>query len=396
LVTLKQKARALGREIIDLGMGNPDLPTSGAILEALAKAVQNPETHRYPLTKGTPRFRKAAADFYRRRFGVSMDPETETLSLIGSKEGLGHLFFALTDPGDTVVVPSPAYPAHTNAPYLSRTKAHWAPLLEKNGYLMDFGSIPKKVLDRAKLLILNYPNNPTGAVVEDKNYLREAVRLAKKHGFLLVYDNAYSELTFDGYAAPSVLEIPGAKACSIEFNSLSKTYSMAGWRAGYCLGNAKAVGILEKFKGFIDYGAPAFIQEAAAFALDSATESALAGIYQSRRDAMLEALRAHCDWSLPRVKGSMYLWGPLPKACARWGSFQFVEKLLLATGVCYSPGVGFGKQGEGYIRISLVAPEKGLREAARRTGEFLNTLKPNRVSQKFPIPSLRAPGEAIS
>ncbi|MBI4064180.1 MAG: aminotransferase class I/II-fold pyridoxal phosphate-dependent enzyme [Elusimicrobia bacterium] len=371
LLEFKAQAKALGRDIIDLGMGNPDLPTDPAIVEALAQAARDPATHRYPLGKGTPQFLSAVTGFYQRRFGVGIDPVSEALALIGSKEGLAHAFFALANPGDTVIVPTPAYPAHINAPYISRTKPHWAVLSQKNNFLVDFGKIPTAVLKKTKLMVLNYPNNPTGAVVTDRNYLKEALKLASRHGFLLIYDNAYSEITFDGYQAPSILEFPGAKNCAVEFNSFSKTYSMAGWRVGYVVGNAKAVGYLAKFKSFLDYGVPAFIQLAAAQAMRRGGEGEIARIYQNRRDVFLQAARDLAQWEIPKVQGSMYLWTKIPSWYKKKKSLDFVKDLVLKTGVCVSPGTGFGSAGEGYVRISLVETEDRLREAARRVGSLI-------------------------
>ncbi|MEK6542997.1 MAG: aminotransferase class I/II-fold pyridoxal phosphate-dependent enzyme, partial [Elusimicrobiota bacterium] len=272
LVELKRQAKDKGRDIIDLGMGNPDIPTPAHIRDALKVAVDDQSTHRYPLHEGLLAFRQAVSDFYARRFSVTTDPQKEVLALIGSKEGLGHMLFALTNPGNTIIVPSPAYPAHTYAPFLARVKTHWAPLKEENEWMLDFGAIPNKVLSKAKLMILNYPNNPTGAVVRDDAYLREALKLAKRHGFLIVYDNAYSEITFDGYTAPSILEGKDAKKYAVEFNSMSKTYSMCGWRIAYALGNDKALAYLKKFKSFLDYGVPEFIQRAAIAALTGGGE----------------------------------------------------------------------------------------------------------------------------
>ncbi|MFC1522835.1 aminotransferase class I/II-fold pyridoxal phosphate-dependent enzyme [Elusimicrobiota bacterium] len=371
LVTLKKQARDLGRTIIDLGMGNPDMPTPKHIQDALRKAVRDPSTHRYPMASGSGVYAQAIAKFYNKRFGVKLNASEEILPLIGSKEGLGHTFFALANPGDTVIMPTPAYPAHTNIPYLSNTKAHWVALKEKDGFLMDFGSIPTKVLRKAKILLINYPNNPTGATAE-KSYIKEAVKVAKKYGFLLIYDNAYSEMTFDGYKAPSALEIPGAKDVTMEFNSLSKTYSMAGWRVGYAAGNPKAIGCLGKMKTFIDYGVAGFIQKAAATALTSGGEAKMAAVYERRRNAFVKAAATHAGWTMPNTKATMYLWPSIPERFKKQGSFAFAKKLLLDTGVCLSPGVGFGKAGEGFVRIALVEPENRLIEAAKRIGKFLS------------------------
>lgn len=376
LVELKKQARELGKDIIDLGMGNPDVATAEHIRQALKTSIDDPITHRYPLHEGTAAFREGIAAFYRRRFSVTLNPNGEILALLGSKEGLGHLIMAMTDPGDTIIAPSPAYPAHSYAPYLARVKTHWAVLEEKNDWMLDFAAIPEKILRRAKLLILNYPNNPTGAVIKDVAYLKEAVRCAKKYGFLLIYDNAYSEITFDGYVAPSVLEIKDAKKYAVEFNSFSKTYSMAGWRVGYAVGHDKAIGYLRKFKSFLDYGVPEFIQRAAIAALEAGGERDMALMYERRRDTFLSAVLMQVDWAIPKPSGSMYLWARLPKPYQRTGSLRFVQKLLLETGVCLSPGSGFGRHGEGYVRISLVAPEDRLTEAARRIGVFLKSEKP--------------------
>lgn len=370
LLELKRQAKELGRDILDLGMGNPDLPTPPHIVEALREAIKDPATHRYPIGKGTSEFLGAVADYYQRRFNVKSDPASEIVALVGSKEGIGHSFMALADPGDTVIVPTPAYPAHVNAPFISRTKPYWSVLKEENNFLMDFGKIPTQVWRRARLMVINYPNNPTGAVIEDKSYLKEALKLAARHGVLILYDNPYSEICFDGYKAPSILELPGAKNWAIEFNSLSKTYSMAGWRIGYALGNPKAIAYLAKFKGFIDYGVPTFVQRAGIEALNSGGEEATAKIYESRRNAFIQAAKEEADWEIPKVKGSMYLWTKIPKWSRKKKSFDFAKDLLLKTGVCLSPGTGFGQAGEGYVRISLVESEARLKEAARRIGSL--------------------------
>jgi LL-diaminopimelate aminotransferase len=372
LHSLKMQAEAAGHSIIDLGQGSPDLPSPPHVVAALKTALDEPWTHRYPQTQGLSALRRAIANWYRRRFKVSLDPETEVLPLVGSKEGLAHLFMALLEPGQGVLVPNPCYPVHYNGVILAGGKAHLMPLSEKNGFKPDLGRIPTAAAKNSKILLLNYPNNPTGAVLEDRKLLEVALAFSRRHGCLIAYDNAYSELTFDGYRAPSILELPGAIKHAVEFHSLSKSYSMAGWRIGFVVGNAEAIAHLGKFKGFLDYGIPAFIQQAAIEALNGPQDyiSQACEIYRRRREALVKAL-VSIGWEIPKPKATMYLWGTLPKSARQEGSLAFAEKLILKQGVVVSPGVGFGPHGEGYIRFSLIAPEARLEEAAQRIGIFL-------------------------
>ncbi|MHB2025371.1 MAG: aminotransferase class I/II-fold pyridoxal phosphate-dependent enzyme [Elusimicrobiota bacterium] len=375
LSALRRQAEAKGLSVIDLGQGSPDLPSPPHVIAALKSSADEAWTHRYPPAAGIPELREAIADWYRRRFSVDLDPVSEVVPLIGSKEGIAHLLMALLDPGQGALVPNPCYPVHYNGPALSGGKIHLMPLTEENGFLPDFSKIPTAQARSSKVVLLNYPNNPTGAVVEGLGFLKEAVAFSRRYGCLVAYDNAYSEITFDGYKAPSILQVPGAKKRAVEFHSLSKTYSMAGWRLGFAVGNAEVLGHLSKFKGFLDYGIPAFIQKAGIAALngpqDCVETARLA--YQSRRDALVGAL-ASAGWSVPKSRAGMYLWGKLPARAAKKGSMVFVERLIMEQGVVISPGVGFGPLGEGYARFSLVAPEDQLREAARRIGRFLGTI----------------------
>ncbi len=377
LAQLKAQAAEEGLPIIDLGQGSPDLPSPANVVSALKAAIDKPWTHRYPQTSGLPALRHAIAQWYRHRFKVTLDPDTQVLPLVGSKEGLAHLFMALLEPGQTVLVPSPCYPVHFNGVGLAGGKPHLMPLSQEMNFLPDLRKIPAAVAKKAKVMILNYPNNPTGAVLESNLLLEDVLSFSKKYGCLIAYDNAYSELTFDEYRAPSILQIPGAIDRAVEFHSFSKTYSMAGWRIGFAVGNAEALAQLGKFKGFLDYGIPNFIQEAAIEALTGPQDcvSQACRTYQLRRDAMIKAL-AKVGWEVPSPSGTMYLWARLPKAARRMGSLKFVERLILEQGVVIAPGVGFGPHGEGYARISLIAPEPELEVATGRIGDFLEKLKP--------------------
>lgn len=382
LHALKTSALAAGKDVIDLGQGSPDLPSPDHVVGALKDAIDKPWTHRYPQTQGLPELRRAIAGWYQRRFDVSLDPETEVLPLVGSKEGIAHLFMALLEPGQGVLVPNPCYPVHYNGAVLAGAKVHLMPLSEEKRFLPDLKKIPAAAARQSKILLLNYPNNPTGAVLEGSSLLQDALAFSRRYGCLIAYDNAYSELVFDGYKAPSILQLPGARSCAVEFHSLSKSYSMAGWRIGFVVGNAEAISNLGKFKGFLDYGIPAFIQLAAAAALGGPQDciARACAIYRDRRDVLVKALAA-VGWDIPAPRATMYLWGRLPESARRGGSLAFAERLIREHGVVVSPGIGFGPHGEGYIRISLVAPEEQLKEAARRIGVALkheNSLRPAR------------------
>jgi LL-diaminopimelate aminotransferase len=370
---LAAQAQARKLDVIDLGMGNPDLPTPPHIVDRLVDSVKNhPRTHRYPQAKGIPRFRRAVAKWTEKRFGVKLDPDTEVLSLVGSKEGVAHLCAAYLDPGDVALVPVPTYPVHLNGVYLAGGKVQALPLTAANGFLPDYGKIPKASLKRAKILFLNYPNNPTAAVVEDPAFFKDTIRFAKKHDLLVAYDNPYSELTFDGYEAPSILQFPGARDVALEYNSTSKTYNMAGWRIGWVCGKKDLLYPLEKFKSFVDYGAPSFIQLAAAAALEGSQDCVreLVKVYQRRRDYFVGELNK-IGWATPLPRATMYVWAPLPAPFKKMGSLAFAEKLVSETGVVCTPGVGFGKEGEGYVRFSLVTHDDRFYDAILRIRKML-------------------------
>ena len=373
MIGLRDQMAAKGNDVIDLGQGSPDLPTPAPIVEALCRSVrEDPSTHRYPTTKGTLELRRAIASWYQRRFDVQLDPETEVLPLVGSKEGLAHLCFSYLTKKDVALVPSPCYPVHYNAVILAQAKAALMPLKEEDGFLPDLRKIPAADARRARMLILNYPNNPTGATVPDLKLFEEAVAFAKKRSMLVVHDNAYSELCFGGYRAPSFLQAKGAKDAGVEFHSLSKSFNMAGWRIGFAVGNAAALAAVAKFKSFLDYGAPGFIQAAAAAALNGPQDSIapLCRAYKSRQETFVSEM-ARIGWTLPASKATMYLWGRLPAKAAKMGSLRFAEDLIVKAGVVVAPGIGFGPFGEGYVRFALIDNEARLREAARRIGKYL-------------------------
>ena len=372
----REKARAAGLDIIELAMGNPDLPPSAHLVAKLCETAKNePLSHRYSSAGGSAEFRRAAASWYGRRFGVKLDPDSEILPLIGSKEGLAHLYFAYCGPGDYILATTPAYPSHHDAVRLTGAEPRFMPITEENDFLPDFGKIPRRTADRARMLILNYPNNPTGAVLSGDAVFREALKFAAKREMIVLNDFTYSEITFDGYKAPSFLRTPGAKKAGIEFHSLSKTFCVPGWRVGFAAGNAEIISGLAKIKSFVDYGVPAFILKAAAFALEGAEDRArdTVKIYQSRRDALVVSFRA-VGWDLPSPKGSMYVWARLPEKAAKMGSADFSRRLLFEKGVCVAPGAAFGPGGEGYVRFSLVSAEARIKEAAARVAGFLKLL----------------------
>jgi LL-diaminopimelate aminotransferase len=375
---LKKEAYDKKLDVIDLGMGNPDQPTPAPIVKRLADTVENhPRTHRYPQAKGMPKFRKTVAAWMEKRFGVNLDSEKEVLALVGSKEGIAHLAMAVLNPGETVLVGDPAYPAHFNGVILAGGEVHSIPLRPENNYLPELEKIPEKIARQSKLLFLNYPNNPTAAVIEDKAVFRDWVRFAKKYDLIVCHDNAYSELNFDGYVAPSFLEVEGAKDVGIEVHSFSKTYNMAGWRIGWMCGNPKIVGAVEKFKSFLDYGVASFIQLSGVAALEHwpAIVTPTVETYQRRRNEMIDGM-AKIGWVVPKPKATMYIWAPLPEKFKEMGSMAFAEKLLLETGVVVSPGVGFGAGGEGYVRISLVTHDNRFHDALLRFKKILSGVKP--------------------
>ncbi|MGH7814831.1 MAG: LL-diaminopimelate aminotransferase [Candidatus Binataceae bacterium] len=361
---LKKEVRQTGVDVISLSIGDPDLPTPVPIVERLRRAAGNPKNHCYPDYEGMPQFRAAASEWMNRRFGRRFDPAREVCALIGSKEGIANFSTALLDPGDIVLIPDPGYPVYFSGCVFNGGEPYFMALKPENGFVPDFSAIPAAVARRAKLLWLNYPNNPTGATVE-LSFFENAVKFCLKHGIVLAHDSAYSEIAYGGYRAPSVFEAEGARECAIEFHSLSKTFSMTGWRVGFAAGNAELIAALGKVKTNVDSGVFQAVQEAAITALEGEAGGKTAeycAIYRERRDLLIGALHAiGLECAVPRA--TFYVWVKVPRGQT---SAAFAGRVLKEAGVAITPGSGFGKGGEGYVRFSLTAPGERLKEAAER------------------------------
>lgn len=359
----KRELIAKGKDVIDLGVGDPDIPTPDFIIQALQEAATHPRNHRYALDQGMPEFRQAIRDWFQGRFGIKLDPDKEILPLIGSKEGIGHLPLAVLNPGQTCLIPDPGYPVYRSGTLFAEGIPYTMPLLEKNHFLPDFGAIPEDVLKNAKLMFLNYPNNPTSQTAT-KEFFATAVEFARKHRILIAHDAAYSEMTYDGMKSPSILEIPGAKDICVELFSLSKTYSMTGWRVGFAVGNAQVLALLGKVKSNLDSGIFQAIQIAGIAALregEKALEQNLK-IYQERRDLLVRGFK-DLGWRIEAPKATFYCWIPVPPGYTSAElALTFLEKLNIVV----TPGNGFGPNGEGYFRISLTMAESRIMEALDR------------------------------
>jgi len=365
---MKQDALQKGVDLIDLSIGDPDIPTPKNIVQRMKKAVENPGHHRYPSYAGMLSFRQAVAGWYKKRFNVKLDPNTEVLSLIGSKEGIGHMPLAFINPGDVVLVPSPGYPVYPVATLFAGGVSHIMPLIEKNNYLPDLKAIQRSVLKKAKLMFINYPNNPTAACA-GRSFYKEVIDFAAKNNIVVCHDAAYSEIYYDGKRPLSFLQMPGAKDVGIEFHSLSKTYNMTGWRIGFAVGNAAALAGLGKIKSNLDSGIFQAVQEAGIEALntDNTVLKKIRDTYQERRDVLYNGLKT-IGMEVQKPPATFYLWARAPKG---FNSSGFVTHLLNNAGVLGTPGNGFGAPGEGYIRFALTAPAKRIKEAAERIGKAL-------------------------
>lgn len=360
---LKARARDQGLDLIDLGMGNPDGSAPQPVIDAAIAALSHPPHHGYPPFEGTASFRKAITNWYNRNYGVDLDPDSEALPLLGSKEGLGHLALAYTNPGDLVLVPSPAYPAHFRGPLIAGATLYPIPLNAEQEWLIDLSTIPEEVAQKAKIFYFNYPNNPTAATAP-REFFEEIVAFARHYEMMLVHDLAYAEIAFDGYQPTSLLEIPGAKEIGVEFHTLSKTYNMAGWRVGFVVGNSDIIQGLRTLKTNIDYGIFSVIQKAAETALELPHEhiTQVQQRYQQRRDFLIAGLE-DLGWKITPPKATMYVWVPVSVGM---NSTDFALNVLQKTGIVVTPGNAFGEAGEGYVRVSLIADGDRLGEALRR------------------------------
>lgn len=369
---LKAEARAEGADIIDLGMGNPDMPTPPHIVEKLVETVNKPRTHRYSASKGIPGLRRAQAAYYDRRFGVKLDPETQVVATLGSKEGFANMAQAITAPGDVILVPNPTYPIHEFGFIISGAAIRHMPAGTGDEFLATVERACRHSVPKPSALVLSFPSNPT-AMVASLDFYKEAVALAKRLDLIILSDVAYSEIYFDGNPPPSILQVPGAVDIAVEFTSLSKTYNMPGWRMGFAVGNERLISALARVKSYLDYGAFTPIQVAAAAALNGPQDCVdeIRKTYKSRRDCVVKSFR-RAGWTIPSPPATMFCWAPLPDAFHNLGSVEFSKLLIEKAHVAVSPGLGFGEYGEGYVRIALVENEQRVRQAARNIKKFFS------------------------
>jgi alanine-synthesizing transaminase len=369
---LKTKARARGEDIIDLGMGNPDQATPDHIVGKLIEAAHDPRAHRYSASAGIPKLRVAVCDWYKRKYDVDLDPESEAVVTIGSKEGISHLMLSILSPGDTVIVPNPAYPIHIYSVIISRGDVQSVPLSNGTELVESIEKAVKEMWPKPKVLMISFPNNPTTETV-NLEFFKSIYELAKESGLIVVHDLAYAELCFDGYEAPSFLQIPGAKEVGVEFYSLSKSYNMPGWRIGFMVGNPNIVSALKRIKSYMDYGIFTPVQVAGIAALNGPQDCVdeIRDLYKLRRDRLVEGL-GRAGWQIPKPKGTMFVWAEIPEEFKNMGSLEFSKKLIEEAKVAVSPGIGFGNYGEGFVRLALVENEMRIMQAVRGIRKFLN------------------------
>ena len=364
---LKAAARKRGEDIIDFGMGNPDQPTPQPIIDKLCQAAQRSDTHRYSLSKGIPRLRRAICSWYERRYDVSLDPDSEAIVTIGSKEGLAHLALATVEPGDAVLVPNPAYPIHPYGFVIAGADIRHVPLTPDVDFFEELERAIRNAWPKPKMLVLNFPSNPTADCVEIE-FFEKVVAVAREHRIWVIHDLAYADIVFDGYKAPSILQVKGAMDVAVEFFSLSKSFNMPGWRVGFMVGNKELVGALARMKSYLDYGMFTPIQVAAILALESPESdqwsSDIRDMYQGRRDTLCDGLQA-VGWSVTRPKATMFLWAKIPQPFDAMGSLEFSKMLINQAGVAVSPGIGFGEYGDGYVRFALIENKHRIRQACK-------------------------------
>ena len=368
---MKAKARAAGMDVVDLGMGNPDGTTPQVVVDKLIEAARNPKNHRYSVSRGIQHLREEIVKRYQRRHGVELNPDTEAIVTMGAKDALAHLLFATIGPGDVVVSPNPAYPIHQYGVIMSEGHAQMLPMPTADVFMGRLQELYKESPKPPKMLLISFPHNPTTTCV-DLPFMKEIVDLARAHGTLVVHDFAYADLGFDGYTPPSILQVPGAKDVAVEIFSMSKSYNMAGWRVGFCLGNARMVAALARIKSYLDYGAFQPVQIAAIVALRDCDEEThkIREVYQKRRDVLVEGLN-RAGWPVESPKGSMFLWAPVPDRYKELGSLEFSKLLMEKALVAVSPGMGFGPMGEGFVRFALIENEQRTRQATHSIANFL-------------------------
>ena len=362
---LKREARARGEDIIDFGMGNPDQPTPQHIVDKLVETVQRGDTHRYSQSKGIPRLRKAICDWYKKRFDVDLDPESEAIVTLGSKEGIAHLAMAVLGPGDTVLVPNPSYPVHPYGFVIADADVRHVPLTKDLDFFEELEKAIANTWPKPKVLVINFPGNPTTECV-DLEFFEKVIKMAKEHSIWVVQDLAYADITFDGYEAPSILQVPGAKDIAVEFFTMSKSYNMPGWRIGFCVGNPTLVGALGRIKSYLDYGMFTPVQVAAITALegDQTCVAEIREMYRKRRDVLCEGLNS-IGWEVTLPKATMFVWAKIPSQFEHLGSLEFSKQLLKEARVAVSPGVGFGQYGDDHVRFALIENEHRTRQALR-------------------------------
>ncbi len=362
---MRQKARAAGEDVIDFSMGNPDQPTPEHIVKKLVDTASRDDTHRYSQSKGIPRLRRAMANWYKTRYDVDLNPETEVITTIGSKEGLAHLAMATLGPGDAVLVPNPAYPIHPYGFVIAGADIRHVPMVPGEDFFAELLKAIENSWPRPKMLVLNFPGNPTATCVE-LSFFEQVVEIAREHNIWVVQDLAYADIVFDGYVAPSILQVPGAKDIAVEFFSLSKSYNMPGWRVGFAAGNPELIGALARIKSYLDYGTFTPIQVAAIAALegDQSCVHEIRDMYQARRDVLCEGLEA-LGWPVQKPKATMFVWAKIPEAYRDMGSLEFAKKLITEAQVAVSPGIGFGQYGDDHVRFALIENEHRTRQALR-------------------------------
>jgi len=374
VIELMKSARRAGQDIVDLGMGNPDLPTPPHVIEKICEAAQDPRSHRYSVSRGVPNLRAAIAEWYARRHAVELDPDSECIAVMGAKEGLSHFVLMTIGPGDVVLCPEPAYPIHPYSVIIAGGDLRQVPLTPESDLVENLQAAMSRTWPRPKLLIVSFPHNPTTTVV-DRAQLERIVAFAREHDLMVIHDFAYAEVCFDGYKAPSILEVPGAKEIAIEFTSLSKSHSMAGWRVGFACGNRDMVHALGRIKSYLDYGMPQAIQIGAIVALrgpqDVVTQNC--DEYRDRRDALIEGLGLPGEgaWKIEKPLGTMFVWARIPEPLQSMGSLEFSKRMLREAHVAVSPGIGFGPSGEGYVRFALIENRHRIRQAVRGIRRFL-------------------------